>query len=263
MVRRVSLIVEGLENKALMSGLSYSLTTDRPTYQVGEPVQMTFTETNSGDQPATIGPPFDLVQFEIDHDGNSIWGNLMSFSPTTVTLQPGQSYSQTMTWDGQTPPTEEGPPTWEPVPINLLGTFDVSAFGDSVTEQQATFQVVAAAPSRRLRYPPVRHPFHRLQPSVLPPPPRARWRTQPLRRPGPAIQGLTALESPTAASRPTRHVLAWTPAPDISTMRSRRRPAPRPDPNRRTSRGRGWTGAARSATEATSRSRSKPRSESP
>jgi hypothetical protein len=34
----------------------YSLTTDQSTYQVGEPVNMTLTETNVSDQAVTVGP---------------------------------------------------------------------------------------------------------------------------------------------------------------------------------------------------------------
>ena len=33
--------------RALLSSLAYSLTTDKSEYAVGQPVQMTFTETNT------------------------------------------------------------------------------------------------------------------------------------------------------------------------------------------------------------------------
>ena len=46
--------VEPLEGRALLSGLSYSLTTNAATYQVGQPIQMTFTETNTSTQPVTV-----------------------------------------------------------------------------------------------------------------------------------------------------------------------------------------------------------------
>jgi hypothetical protein len=40
-----------LETRSLLSGLTYSLTTSQAVYQVGEPVQMTLTETNTSSSP--------------------------------------------------------------------------------------------------------------------------------------------------------------------------------------------------------------------
>jgi hypothetical protein len=68
-------------------------------YHVGEPVQITFTETNTGDEPLMIDP--NLLAFNITLDGNWVWDNYSSCeSQTILTLQPGQSYSKTVTWDG-------------------------------------------------------------------------------------------------------------------------------------------------------------------
>ena len=46
MARKIALRVESLEVRALLSSLSYSLTTDKSEYAVGQSVQLTFTETN-------------------------------------------------------------------------------------------------------------------------------------------------------------------------------------------------------------------------
>jgi hypothetical protein len=54
MRNRRSWIIEFLEGRELLSSLSYSLTTDQSNYQVGQQVNMTFTETNSGDLPVTV-----------------------------------------------------------------------------------------------------------------------------------------------------------------------------------------------------------------
>ena len=54
MRRSRSWIAEPLEGRELLSGVIYSLTTDQPNYQVGQPIEMTFTETNTGDQPVTV-----------------------------------------------------------------------------------------------------------------------------------------------------------------------------------------------------------------
>ena len=65
MHRRTSLIVEPMEGRALLSGLTYSLTTDQSIYQVGQPIQITFTETNTGDQPVTVSvSPTDFSVFD-------------------------------------------------------------------------------------------------------------------------------------------------------------------------------------------------------
>jgi hypothetical protein len=67
--------VEGLENKALLSGLSVSLTTDKSSYQAGQPISMTLTETNMSNQPITVedGPSTD--GFFVTHDGVTVWSS--------------------------------------------------------------------------------------------------------------------------------------------------------------------------------------------
>jgi hypothetical protein len=52
MRRKASLIVEPLECRSLLSGISATLTTDQSVYTAGEPIQMTFTFTNTGSGPA-------------------------------------------------------------------------------------------------------------------------------------------------------------------------------------------------------------------
>ncbi len=54
MKRRTLLSVDRLEPRSLLSGLAYNLTTDQPSYQVGQPVQFTFTETNTGSAPVRL-----------------------------------------------------------------------------------------------------------------------------------------------------------------------------------------------------------------
>ena len=48
MARKTAVSVENLEARSLLSGIAYSLTTDHSVYQVGQPIQITFTETNTG-----------------------------------------------------------------------------------------------------------------------------------------------------------------------------------------------------------------------
>ena len=103
------------------------MTTDRPVYQVGQTVQFTFREINTGNQPVTVQVA--PVDFTVSQDGRSIWesdpGNA-SQPPTTETLLPGQSVVQTAAWDGRTSYSlgaTSGPATWQ---INNFGTFSVS-----------------------------------------------------------------------------------------------------------------------------------------
>ena len=65
--------VERLEVRELLSSLSYSLTTDKSTYQVGQSVVLTFTETNTSDQPVNVtdGPATD--GFTVSEGGTTIW----------------------------------------------------------------------------------------------------------------------------------------------------------------------------------------------
>jgi hypothetical protein len=81
--------------------LATSLKTDQSTYTLGQPVNMTFTETNNGDQPIAVvtGPS----SFQISENGMAIWNSasaLLLPEPTWTTLPPGQSYSQTASWNG-------------------------------------------------------------------------------------------------------------------------------------------------------------------
>ncbi len=133
---RTRLFFEALEARCLLSGLSYSLTTDQSTYQVGQSIQITFTETNTSDQPVTVDvAPTD---FTISQNGDSIWqsnpGNANQ-PPPSETLQPGQSLTQTAAWDGTTPDQEESGPS-----INSWGDFVVSN-PNAPQDDTATFQI--------------------------------------------------------------------------------------------------------------------------
>jgi hypothetical protein len=103
MIRSTRPIVEPLEGRALLSGLAYSLTTDQSVYQPGQPVQMTFRETNVSTRPVTVedGPSID--GFTVSRDGAVVWRSNAGINPLYIrleTLQPGQSLTLTATWDG-------------------------------------------------------------------------------------------------------------------------------------------------------------------
>ena len=104
MARKIALRVERLEVRELLSSLAYSVTTDKSTYQVGQPVQLTFTETNTSNQPVTVtdGPSID--GFNVSQGGSTIWQSNSGINPQYLeqnTLQPGQSLTETATWNGE------------------------------------------------------------------------------------------------------------------------------------------------------------------
>jgi hypothetical protein len=140
MDRRRSLVVDRLEERTLLSSVSYSLTTSQSIYQVGQPVNLTFTETNTGDEPVTVS--VSPTDFTISQNNSAIWqsdstvGNVPS---TSEALAPGQSLSQTASWNGiwdDSLPYGEGSAT----PINAYGTFTVSN-PNAPQGLSATFQI--------------------------------------------------------------------------------------------------------------------------
>lgn len=87
----------------MLSGLATSLTTDGSSYQVGQPVVMTFQETNTSSTPTTVtdGPSVD--GFDVMQAGHVIWRSNGGINPLfirEVPLGPGQSMTLTATWNG-------------------------------------------------------------------------------------------------------------------------------------------------------------------
>ncbi len=112
-----------------------SVTTDQTEYNLGQPVNLTFTETNDGDQPVAIVTG--SAGFEITQNGTAIWNPYYDAPPPTwptwSTLQPGQSYSQTATWNGL---PGSGQLSSLAAPLTVSDDFDPNA-------DTATFQYVA------------------------------------------------------------------------------------------------------------------------
>ena len=94
--------LERLEERALLSGLAYSLTTNESNYQPGQPIQISLTVTNTSSQPIeTIEGP-DLDHFVVTENGVQVWesGSFILPLAASVTLQPGQSFTDGDTWNG-------------------------------------------------------------------------------------------------------------------------------------------------------------------
>ena len=138
---RMALGVNELEPRTLLSGISYTLTTDQATYQVGQPIQITFTETNTGDQPVTVS--LSPTDFSVSEHASVIWESNPENdgqSPTSVTLEPGQSVSQTATWDGTFTETAYQQGTNKSYAVNQFGMFQVSN-PNTPSGDTATFQI--------------------------------------------------------------------------------------------------------------------------
>ncbi len=104
-----------------------SITTDQSVYQAGQPVTMTFTETNEGDQPIAVVTGATSIQ--VTQNGNLVQGFPFSVSTSWTTLQPGQSLTQAQTWNTN---SEDS------------GTYVVSDLLDP-NGSTATFQIVGAS----------------------------------------------------------------------------------------------------------------------
>ena len=112
--------------------ISTTFTTDKSDYSVGQPVQITLSETNTSNQPVTVntGPSeFQITDEFLAADVTGTGGTQSS----TEMLLPGQSFTQTATWNGVTNiGTTPGTNAW--------GNFAVSSQNAPLL-QWATFQI--------------------------------------------------------------------------------------------------------------------------
>jgi len=123
MRRSRGLVLETLERKVLLAafatplapvsppmiaplsqGLVVKLSTDHQIYRWGQPVVMTLTETNTSQQDITVESGPGLAGFFVTHNGRRVWASNAGVQPMFIlmrTLGPGQSISQSATWNGQ------------------------------------------------------------------------------------------------------------------------------------------------------------------
>ncbi len=145
MRRQHRLHLEMLEGRALLSpvaGLSSSLTIDHSVYQAGQPIHMTFTETNRTGQPIQLAAGPSTDGFTVSQNGRVIWTSNAGPDPMyimLVTLQPGRSFTVSATWNGV--------PNTGGVAASSVdtGSFVVTDQLDP-TGARATFQIVPSTP---------------------------------------------------------------------------------------------------------------------
>jgi hypothetical protein len=119
----------------IASPVNYSVATNQPTYQLGQPVQLTLTATNPSDQPVAVN--LNAASFTVTQGGNPVWASSASASSQTTgsdTLAPGQTITQSATWDGTT--------SWLGQAIDHWGTFAVSSPG-APAGATASFQITS------------------------------------------------------------------------------------------------------------------------
>ncbi len=115
------------------SDIVSSIATDQSSYLPGQPVNLTFTETNEGSQPILIVVS-DLA-FQIKMSGAIVWESGAGLSGLSWSqLDPGQTYTQTQTWNGTGIDGKQ-----------LVGQFVVTNFLDA-TGPIASFSIVNPDP---------------------------------------------------------------------------------------------------------------------
>jgi hypothetical protein len=87
---------------APQASLTVSAATDRPSYRIGQPVRITFTETNTGPNAVGVdvcGP----IPVTITRQGIEVWrmSGPMAYPVPALLLQPGRSRQDTVVWPGR------------------------------------------------------------------------------------------------------------------------------------------------------------------
>jgi len=123
MRRSRCLVLETLEGKVLLAaiatpvapvsppivalvsqGLVVKLSTDHQVYRQGQPVVITLTETNTSQHDITVESGPSVGGFFVTHNGHRVWASNTGVQPMFIlirTIAPGQSITQSATWNGQ------------------------------------------------------------------------------------------------------------------------------------------------------------------
>jgi hypothetical protein len=201
MNRRTHLEVDPLEGRTLLSGMEYSLTTNQSTYKPGQPIVMTFKETNLSTQPVSVDEGPSIDGFNVTQGGKLIWQSNSGINPFFIevdTLQPGQSLTLTATWNGV--------PTGGTTPVT--GTFVIDNQLNPVAARATV--TVTSSPTSPTSTPPGHSPPQSPTPSPAPPGPG------PVAPTSPTSTAPTS-PTPTAPTAPTSHDPGTDPPADPPT----------------------------------------------
>ena len=79
-----------------------TLSTDKTIYKVGQPIQITLTETNTTSSPVTSPTKAGVDSFTASQKFKDVWKSRGSkLAAPSYTLQPGQTHTVTVTWNGR------------------------------------------------------------------------------------------------------------------------------------------------------------------
>ncbi len=109
--------VELLEGKSLLSavaGLSETLTVSQASVGSGQPIVLTFTETNTSNHDIVVTDGASFQGFSVTQNGKEVWRSNFGPNPMIAVnrvLHPGQSLTDSVTWSGETNPGVKPSPT--------------------------------------------------------------------------------------------------------------------------------------------------------
>jgi hypothetical protein len=203
--RKSAPALERLEMRSLLSALTYSLSTSQPVYQTGQSVQMTFTETNTSGAPQNV--LWGDAGFDVSQNGKVVFSQIIPIAVYMQTLQPGQSLTDTFSWNGQ-PEVPSGTP--------LTGDFTFTNF-DAPTGMNGSFSIEPAAPTPPTNpSPPITNP----NPPITNPNPPITNPNPPITAPTPPITSPTPTPTPTQPISPPTQPITPEPTPPIIVITS-------------------------------------------
>jgi hypothetical protein len=84
------------------SAILETVTTNKSIYKVGQPIHITLTETNTTNNDVVLPNPTLQSSFTVSRDFKDIWqSNRARPRATPLILQPGQTHTVTVTWNGR------------------------------------------------------------------------------------------------------------------------------------------------------------------
>jgi hypothetical protein len=98
----LSSVATALATGSSGSPIVETLTTDKSIYKVGQPIHVTLTETNTTNNDVVLPSPTLQTGFTVSRDFKIIWKSKRARPVATpITLQPGQTHTVTVTWNGR------------------------------------------------------------------------------------------------------------------------------------------------------------------
>jgi len=126
-LRHIRPNLEPLEGRALLSDVAVTVTTDQQSYQVGQPIRIRLTETNSTNHDVTVAEGCGVSDFWTTQNGAELWRKSKDgpqpLCPIFLggVLHPHESRTFDALWNGH---TDEGPPGTPTGVVQVSGQID-------------------------------------------------------------------------------------------------------------------------------------------